>query len=224
MLSGKNHYESETEIKELQNVIDYTVKFKYLEISLPLWPYIKFEHLYSELRKCHDWIFPRLTDITIMSYYTVKMESYYRCLFICLLLLFYTIMLFHSSDKLKEEKKLFCYLCILICEHWWGSLDFNVVLEERFHWLLPGDCCLDQIFLFAIADNLQKKGNENRKWRKHISVEVKHIWNISRTIVLSLFSWWTSTKISLSQQSTFSWPSQHFLGILSSLLFFANNL
>ena len=38
MLSGKTHYESETEIKELQNVIDYTVKFKYLEISLPLWP------------------------------------------------------------------------------------------------------------------------------------------------------------------------------------------
>ena len=176
MLSGKNHYESETEIKELQKVIDYTVKFKYLEISLPLWPYIKFEHLYSEPRKCHDWIFPRLTDITIMSYYTVKIKSYYRRLFICLLLLFYTIMLFHTSDKLKEEKNLFCYLCILICEHWWGSLDLNVVLEERFHWLLQGDCCLDQIFLFAIADNLQKIGNENRKMAKtHFSRGETHL-------------------------------------------------
>ena len=53
--------------------------------------------------------------------------------------------------------------------------DLNVVLEERFHWLLPGDCCLDQIFLFAIADNLQKKETKTEKWRKHISVKVKPI-------------------------------------------------
>ena len=54
--------------------------------------------------------------------------------------------------------------------------DLNVVLEERFHWLLPGDCCLDQIFLFAIADNLQKKGNENRKMAKtHFSKGKTHL-------------------------------------------------
>ena len=137
MLSGKTHYESETEIKELQNVVDYTVKFKYLEISLPLWPYIKFEHLYSELRKCHDWIFPRLTDITIMSYYTVKMESYYRCLFICLLLLFYTIMLFHTSDKLKEEKKPFLLL-----------MHFNLWTLVRKSWF---ECCFGRKVSLIIA-------------------------------------------------------------------------
>ena len=109
MLSGKNHYESETEIKELQNVIDYTVKFKYLEISLPLWPYIKFEHLYSELRKCHDWIFPRLTDITIMSYYTVKIESYYRCLYLSpIIVLYYNVISY--LRQVEGRKKPFLLL------------------------------------------------------------------------------------------------------------------
>ena len=59
-----------------QSLIDYSVKFKYIKISLPPWPYINFEYLYGELGKCHNSVFPRLTDITSMSSYTVKNKSY----------------------------------------------------------------------------------------------------------------------------------------------------
>ena len=136
MLSGKNHYESETEIKELQNVIDYTVKFKYLEISLPLWPYIKFEHLYSELRKCHDWIFPRLTDITIMSYYTVKIESYYRCLYLSpIIVLYYNVISY--LRQVERGKKPFLLL-----------MHFNLWTLVRKSWF---ECCFGRKVSLIIA-------------------------------------------------------------------------
>ena len=136
MLSGKNHYESETEIKELQNVIDYTVKFKYLEISLPLWPYIKFEHLYSELRKCHDWIFPRLTDITIMSYYTVKIESYYRCLYLSpIIVLYYNVISY--LRQVERGKKAFLLL-----------MHFNLWTLVRKSWF---ECCFGRKVSLIIA-------------------------------------------------------------------------
>ena len=136
MLSGKTHYESETEIKELQNVIDYTVKFKYLEISLPLWPYIKFEHLYSELRKCHDWIFPRLTDITIMSYYTVKIESYYRCLYLSpIIVLYYNVISY--LRQVERGKKAFLLL-----------MHFNLWTLVRKSWF---ECCFGRKVSLIIA-------------------------------------------------------------------------
>ena len=136
MLSGKNHYESETEIKELQNVIDYTVKFKYLEISFPLWPYIKFEHLYSELRKCHDWIFPRLTDITIMSYYTVKIESYYRCLYLSpIIVLYYNVISY--LRQVERGKKPFLLL-----------MHFNLWTLVRKSWF---ECCFGRKVSLIIA-------------------------------------------------------------------------
>ena len=136
MLSGKTHYESETEIKELQNVIDYTVKFKYLEISLPLWPYIKFEHLYSELRKCHDWIFPRLTDITIMSYYTVKIESYYRCLYLSpIIVLYYNVISY--LRQVERGKKPFLLL-----------MHFNLWTLVRKSWF---ECCFGRKVSLIIA-------------------------------------------------------------------------
>ena len=136
MLSGKNHYESETEIKELQNVIDYTVKFKYLEISLPLWPYIKLEHLYSELRKCHDWIFPRLTDITIMSYYTVKIESYYRCLYLSpIIVLYYNVISY--LRQVERGKKPFLLL-----------MHFNLWTLVRKSWF---ECCFGRKVSLIIA-------------------------------------------------------------------------
>ena len=136
MLSGKNHYESETEIKELQNVIDYTVKFKYLEISLPLWPYIKFEHLYSELRKCHDWIFPRLTDISIMSYYTVKIESYYRCLYLSpIIVLYYNVISY--LRQVERGKKPFLLL-----------MHFNLWTLVRKSWF---ECCFGRKVSLIIA-------------------------------------------------------------------------
>ena len=136
MLSGKTHYESETEIKELQNVVDYTVKFKYLEISLPLWPYIKFEHLYSELRKCHDWIFPRLTDITIMSYYTVKIESYYRCLYLSpIIVLYYNVISY--LRQVERGKKPFLLL-----------MHFNLWTLVRKSWF---ECCFGRKVSLIIA-------------------------------------------------------------------------
>ena len=136
MLSAKNHYESETEIKELQNVIDYTVKFKYLEISLPQWPYIKFEHLYSELRKCHDWIFPRLTDITIMSYYTVKIESYYRCLYLSpIIVLYYNVISY--LRQVERGKKPFLLL-----------MHFNLWTLVRKSWF---ECCFGRKVSLIIA-------------------------------------------------------------------------
>ena len=136
MLSGKNHYESETEIKELQNVIDYTVKFKYLEISLPLWPYIKFEHFYSELRKCQDWIFPRLTDITIMSYYTVKIESYYRCLYLSpIIVLYYNVISY--LRQVERGKKPFLLL-----------MHFNLWTLVRKSWF---ECCFGRKVSLIIA-------------------------------------------------------------------------
>ena len=136
MLSGKTHYESETEIKELQNVVDYTVKFKYVEISLPLWPYIKFEHLYSELRKCHDWIFPRLTDITIMSYYTVKIESYYRCLYLSpIIVLYYNVISY--LRQVERGKKPFLLL-----------MHFNLWTLVRKSWF---ECCFGRKVSLIIA-------------------------------------------------------------------------
>ena len=114
MLSGKNHYESETEIKELQNVIDYTVKFKYLKISLPPKPYINFEYLYRKLGKCHQAYWNHRYELLHCKKRVIlKVSSYLPLIFVSYL----TVISY--LRQVKGRKNLFCYLYILICECWW---------------------------------------------------------------------------------------------------------
>ena len=93
-------------------------------------------------------------------------------------------------------------------------------IEGRFHLSSFGESCLDKIFLVARTEETNAE-----LCRQQISVEVEH----RRKQLKNCYApplWWVGFNQHqlLSQQLTFSSPSQHFLGILLSLLPLTKNL
>ena len=99
-------------------------------------------------------------------------------------------------------------------------LSVIVIKKLRFNWPWSKWCCEDEIFLVVTKDNLQESGNDGRMMAKVERIR-KHLTNryVPRFGQVSL-----NNSQYHSQQSTFSSPSQQFLGILSSLLPFIRNL